>query len=93
MRTLRAALLGAAAAGVVTYACAAALAVTLATGGATARIALGPLLLVSVESAPKATSTTFGLGILAIALVGGVINALVAGILRWRRRPEGEPMA
>ena len=86
MRTVRAFLLGAGVVTVAAYCFSAALAVLVAAAGETARIAVGRLVLVAVErSADGSTTTTFGLGLLLLGLVGGVLNAAVGEILERRR--------
>ena len=46
------------------------------------RFALGPVLLVAVDDSARETSATFGIGILLVALAGGIVNAVAAGLLR-----------
>ncbi len=88
MRALiRAFLLGALAIGLVAYALAAAAAVTAQAGGRTLEIALGQLRMVSVVEEGSATVTTFGSGILVVALVGGLVNLAGAAAIRRRSGP------
>lgn len=83
---VRAVALGMLAAGLVAYACAAAAAVVVQAGGRTLDVHLGPLALVAVERTGAGTATTFGSGLLAVALLGGIVNALLAVVLTRRRR-------
>jgi hypothetical protein len=48
------------------------------------RIALGPVVFLSYERLPDGTSTAFGNGLAVLALAGGALNALGAGLLRRR---------
>ena len=84
MRALRAFLLGAFAVGVVAYALVAGLAVTAQAGGRALDLALGPLTLVSVTQEGTATVTTFGPGLVVLALVGGLVNLAAAQLTRHR---------
>lgn len=90
MRALKAFLLGAVAVGVVAYALVAALAVTAQAGGRTLDLALGPLTLVSVTQGGTATVTTFGPGLVALALAGGLANLAAAQLMRRRSRRSGD---
>lgn len=83
---LRALALGAVAAGSVAYAAAAAVAVITQAGGRALDLRVGPLALVVVERSGADTATTFGSGLLAVAVLGGVVNALLALALARRRR-------
>ena len=88
MRALKAFALGLVAFGVVAYGAAATIAF-LAVGGdvGTLRVGAGPLLLVEVErGAAGSSATTFGAGLLAVAVLGGVVNASAAAVLERRRR-------
>lgn len=84
MRALKAFVLGFFALGVVGYAIVAALAVAAQAGGHTLDVALGPLLVVSVTAERATMVTTFGPGLLVIALVGGILNLVAAQLLRQR---------
>jgi hypothetical protein len=84
MRALKAFVLGTLALGIVGYALAAALAVTAQAGGSTIDVGVGPLRLVSVTLEGATTATTFGPGILALALAGGVANLAAATLIRHR---------
>jgi len=84
MWALKAFLLGSLALAVVGYAAAAALAVAAQVGGTTVDIALGPLVVVSVAVEGAARVTTFGPGILVIALAGGMANVAAAQLIRRR---------
>ena len=88
MRALKAFALGLVAFGVLAYGAAATIAF-LALGGDVGplRVGAGPLLLVEVERGPAGSSaTTFGAGLLAVAVLGGVVNASAAAVLERRRR-------
>jgi hypothetical protein len=90
VRALKAFLLGAVAVGVVVYALVAAVAVAAQAGGRTLDIALGPLTLVSVTQGGAATVTTFGPGLVVLALAGGLANLAGAQLLRHRSRRSGD---
>jgi hypothetical protein len=81
MRPLRAALLGVVAGGVLAYVAAATVALALTVGDAQTTVAAGPLLLLAVERTTDGTSTTFGVGLMAIAAVCGLLNAVLAWAL------------
>ena len=70
MRDLKAFALGAIAAGVLAYAGAAALAVAAQAAGRSL-VAVGPLVVVSVEREASAAITTFGVGLVVIAVSAG----------------------
>lgn len=89
MRVLKAFILGLVAFGVLAYAAAAAVAF-LAIGGEmdALRVGAGTLVLVEVERAADGSSiTTFGPGLLGVAVLGGLLNAAAAAALERRRRP------
>lgn len=86
---VRAFVLGAAAAGVLAYALVAAVAVVAQSGGRTVDVHAGPLVLVEVARTGASTATTFGSGLLAVALLGGVVNVLAAALLARRQRRLG----
>ena len=90
MRALKAFLLGAVAVGVVAYALAAALAVTAQAGERALDIAIGPFTVVSVAREGVATVTTFGLGLVVLALAGGIANLVAAQVIRHRSRGPGD---
>jgi hypothetical protein len=54
-------------------------------GWAGFRVAIGPLTVLQLSRDSEATTTTFGSGILAAAILGGALNAIAAACLR--RRP------
>ena len=91
MWALRAFVLGTLAIGVLAYALAAALAVAALAGRRTLDLAFGPLAIVSVTTERSATVTTFGPGLIVLALAGGVVN-LVAAWLLARRRSAGHDL-
>ena len=84
MWALKAFVLGSLALGIVGYAVAAALAVAAQAGGTTIDIGVVPLRFVSVTLEGATTATTFGPGILALALAGGVANLAAAKLIRHR---------
>jgi hypothetical protein len=91
VRPLRAFVLGFVGVGLLAYVAAAALALSAEVGGRSLDLGLGPLSLVVVERSGSSTSLTFGAGLVVIALVGGVANAVAAAVLarRARRRQHG----
>ena len=82
MWALKAFVLGTLALAVVGYAAAAALAVAAQASGATLDVGIGPLGLVSVTLAGTTRVTTFGPGILVVALAGGAANVVAAQLIR-----------
>lgn len=92
MRTVRALALGAAAVGVLAYAAAAAAAIIVQAGRSELNVRVGPLVLVAVERSEGVATTTFGTGLLALALLGGVLNAVMAELLARRSR-RAPPMS
>ena len=84
MRALKAFLLGAVAVGITAYALVAALAVTAQAGGRALEIALGPLAILSVTHGGTSTVTTFGPGLVVLALAGGLANLAAAKLMRHR---------
>ena len=84
MWALKAFVLGSLAVGITGYAVAASLAVVAQAGGSTVDVALGPLILVSVTLEGATRVTTFGPGILVIALAGGLANLAAAELIRRR---------
>jgi hypothetical protein len=90
MRNLRAFVLGTVAVGVLAYAGAAALAVGAQAGGRSLSVGLGPVIVVSVERAASAAVTTFGPGLLALAVLGGLANVVAALLVRRRARGGGD---
>jgi hypothetical protein len=84
MRGLRAFALGAIALGVLAYAGAAALAVGAQAAGRSLVVGLGPLVLVSVEREASEVVTTFGPGLLVVAILGGCANLAAARLVRRR---------
>lgn len=90
MRALKAFVLGAVAVGVVAYALTAALAVAAQAGGRSLEIGLGPVAVVSVTRRGAETVTTFGPGLVALALAGGLANLAAAQLLPQRSRRPGD---
>jgi len=84
MRNLRAFALGAVAVGVLAYAGVAALAVGAQAAGRSLVIGVGPLVVVSVERETSAAVTTFGPGLIALAILGGCVNVAAAELVRRR---------
>ena len=84
MRDLKAFLLGVVAVGVLAYATAAALAVAAQAGGTALTLGLGPFLAVSVEHDGSDATTTFGPGLIVIAVIGGILNVGAARLVRRR---------
>lgn len=84
MRSLRAFLLGALAIGLVAYAAAAAIAVAAQAGDRSLDLALGPVVVVSVVERADGTTTTFGPGLVLLAVAGGLANLMLAAFIRRR---------
>lgn len=84
MRDLKAFLLGAVTVGVLAYAAAASLAVATQAAGGALLVGVGPILVVSVEAEETVASTTFGSGLLVVAIAGGLLNLVVARLIRRR---------
>jgi hypothetical protein len=84
VRDLRAFALGAIAAGVLAYAGAAALAVAAQSARRSLAVAVGPLVLVSVDRKAAGAVTTFGFGLVVIAVIGGLVNLGAAHLIRRR---------
>ena len=92
MRHLRAFLFGSFAVAVVAWAGLTALAVGLQSTGHALHAHLGPLVFISVSRGADGTETTFGPGLLGLVVVGGLANAVAAGIVARRTR-GGPPIA
>ena len=90
MRALRAFTLGCVALGVLAYAGVAALAVAAQAAGRSFVVGLGPLIVASVERDASAAVTTFGPGLLVLAMVGGCANVAAAALLARRLRGRGD---
>ena len=84
MRSLKAFLLGALATGLVAYAAAAALAVAAQAGERSLDLSLGPVVVMSVTERADTTTTTFGPGLLLLAVAGGLVNLALAALIRRR---------
>ena len=84
MRALKAFLLGALAVGALAYALLPTLALTAQAGGHTLDVTLGPLVFVTVGEERDAIITTFGPGVVVLALVGGLANLAAAVLVRHR---------
>jgi len=87
VRNLRAFAFGTIAVGALAYSGAAALAVTAQTAGRSLALVAGPLVVVAVEHEGSVAAITFGPGLIAIAILGGLVN--VAAALLIGRRAEG----
>jgi hypothetical protein len=86
VRDLKAFALGAVAVGVLAYAGISALAVSAQAAGRSLAIGLGPFVVVSVEHEASAAVTTFGSGLIVIAIMGGLANVGAAQLIRRRAR-------
>ncbi len=86
---LRAFLIGAAVTGAVAYVVGAALVVASAAAETTLRLALGPFVFAAVERDGADVVTTLGPGLGAVALAGGLLNALV-GLILLRASRDGD---
>ena len=84
MSIVRAVVLGAAATAVLAYVFVGAVALVIAAGGGKAHVALGPLRMVEVSHGREGSSVALGSGLLALALLGGVLNGLAGLGLRRR---------
>ena len=84
MSVVRAVALGAAATAVLAYVFAGAVALVIASGGGHAHVALGPFLIVDVEQGREGAAVALGSGLLALALLGGLVNGGVGLVLRRR---------
>jgi hypothetical protein len=90
MRALRALLLGLLAGAVLGYAAAATAAVVLSVAGVELTLAAGPVVALAVERTETGAETTFGPGLVLLAVACGVVNAAAAAVLARR---DGDPMA
>ena len=90
MRNLKAFVLGSIALGVLAYAGAAALAVGAQAAGRSLAVGLGPLVVVSVEREASTAVTTFGPGLLALAILGGCMNVVAARLLQRKAGGRGD---
>ena len=90
MRSLKAFLLGTLAFGVVAYTAAAALAVAAQAGDHALDLAFGPIGVLAVEDRAGVTTTTFGPGLLLLALAGGCANVALAALIRRRAEREAD---
>jgi hypothetical protein len=78
--------LGAVAIGIVASVAGFAVGVAAQAGGwPSFRVGLGPLVLFAFTSTARATTTTFGAGLPALAVLGGLVNAGAARVLSRRR--------
>ena len=82
MRDLKAFALGAVAVGVLAYVGISAVAVAAQASGRSLAVGLGPLVVVSVEHEASAAVTTIGSGLIVIAILGGLVNAGAARLIR-----------
>jgi hypothetical protein len=56
-----------------------------ASAGREIEMRLGPIVVVTVDRVAAGTETTYGAGLLLVALLGGALNAAAAAVLAWRR--------
>ena len=84
MRTLKIFALGTVATGIVAYAVVAAVALAAQADERSLLVAVGPVVIVSVAVHGATTATTFGVGIVLIALAGGLLNLFAGQLLRRR---------
>lgn len=78
-------ILGAVAIGIVAAAAGLAVGIVAQSGGwSSFRLGVGPIVFLSFERTAHATSTTFGGGLPLLALTGGLLNALGAGLVSRR---------
>ena len=90
MRHLKVFVLGLAATAIFGYAAAAAAAVIAQSAGRSLSLAVGPLVVVSVESDAAGAVTTFGPGLAVVAIVGGLANLCVAQFVGRRSGRRGD---
>jgi ABC-type Co2+ transport system permease subunit len=86
VRLLKAFAFGSVAGVVVAYATAVTVGLAVAAADAELHIAIGPATLLAVESGRDGFATTFGPGLLVLAIVAGLLNAVVAAALSRRLR-------
>jgi hypothetical protein len=86
VRALKAFLLGVAAGAVLAYTAAATAALVVSAASGELQLAIGPVELLVVERTGVGTETTFGAGLIGVALVAGVANAAAASVLALRAR-------
>lgn len=84
MRALKSFVLGMVAFGVLGYALSAAVAMTAQVGGRQLDVRVGPLPIVSVALRAGETATTFGIGILVLSVLGGIVNLGCAMVIARR---------
>ncbi len=84
MWALRAFLLGAAAGAVLVYVAAATTALAVTAAGGELSLAVGPVVILSVEGAAGGSETTFGVGLGVVAVLCGAGNALAAALMASR---------
>ena len=84
MSLVRAFVLGAAATAVLAYVFCGAVALVVAAGGGGARLAVGSLQIFEVSHSADGSAIALGSGLLVLAFVGGLLNALVGYVLRRR---------
>lgn len=92
MRAVRAFLFGALVTALVVWAGLTTIALSAQSAGREIDIGIGPLVLLHVVRGPDGTETTFGVALLVVTVVGGLVNALAAALLARRRR-DGQPIA
>jgi hypothetical protein len=86
VRALKAFVLGVLGVGLLAYVAAAVVALAASVGGSDLDVRIGPLSIVSVERVADATSLGLGVGLVVVALVGGLANAVAAALIARRAR-------
>jgi hypothetical protein len=86
MRAVSAFALGATAGSVLAYVVAATIALAVTAAGAELMAGWGPVLFVAVERAEDGTATTFGAGLLLVAVAVGIANSVASTLLARRAR-------
>jgi hypothetical protein len=86
MRPLRALLLGAAAGAALTYVTAATVALAATAGGVELVAGVGGLRFLEVERDADGSAVTFGVGLVVVPLLCGLVNAVAAMLLASRAR-------
>lgn len=88
MTLVRGFLIGVVASGAIVFVAAATLAAAVSSGSGSLHLAVGRVLLVGVDRAGDDVATSFGPGLVMVAAVGGVLNAVGAWVV-GRRRGRG----
>lgn len=85
MLLVKAFALGMVALAVLGYAVVTVAAMAAVSAGREIEMSLGPIVVVAVDRVTGGTETTYGAGLLLVALLGGAVNAAAAGALAWSR--------